>query len=163
MSDAPENAPPQQLVALAAWLLPGAGYWLIGQRARSLVIGITILLLFAMGLWIGGMRVVELPPPEPRDTQSYPARLLNQRPWLIGQVLTGPVSFVPLLLESRMGISPQPLNNNGERPASPEGALPASHARVNEIGTLYTAVAGMLNLLAIIDSAYRAGRLGVVR
>jgi hypothetical protein len=33
-----------------------------------------------------------------------------------------------------------------------------SHARVNEIGTLYTAVAGMLNLLAIIDSAYRSAR-----
>ena len=33
-----------------------------------------------------------------------------------------------------------------------------SHARVNEIGVLYTAVAGMLNLLAMIDAAHRAAR-----
>ena len=30
-----------------------------------------------------------------------------------------------------------------------------SHARLADIGTLYTAVAGMLNLLAIIDSVSR--------
>jgi hypothetical protein len=28
---------------------------------------------------------------------------------------------------------------------------------VNELGVLYTAIAGLLNLLAIIDSAHRAG------
>jgi len=33
---------------------------------------------------------------------------------------------------------------------------PASHARVSDIGILYTAVAGMLNLMAIIDASYRA-------
>jgi hypothetical protein len=37
---------------------------------------------------------------------------------------------------------------------------PASHARVSDIGTLYTAVAGMLNLMAIIDSSYRATLYG---
>jgi len=31
-----------------------------------------------------------------------------------------------------------------------------SHARLAEISTLYTAVAGMLNLLAVIDSTFRA-------
>jgi hypothetical protein len=36
--------------------------------------------------------------------------------------------------------------------------VPKSHARLAEIGTLYTAVAGMLNLLAIIDSSYRASQ-----
>ena len=35
-----------------------------------------------------------------------------------------------------------------------------SHARTAELGVLYTAVAGMLNLLAIIDSAHRAGNRG---
>jgi hypothetical protein len=32
-------------------------------------------------------------------------------------------------------------------------------ARLAEIGTLYTAVAGMLNLLTIIDAAHRASAL----
>ena len=33
-----------------------------------------------------------------------------------------------------------------------------AHVRVAEIGTLYTAVAGMLNLLVIIDAAHRVNR-----
>jgi hypothetical protein len=32
-------------------------------------------------------------------------------------------------------------------------------ARLAEIGTLYTAVAGMLNLLTIIDASHRAARI----
>jgi hypothetical protein len=36
--------------------------------------------------------------------------------------------------------------------------VPQSHARLAEIGTLYTAVAGMLNLLVVIDAASRCGR-----
>jgi len=40
------------------------------------------------------------------------------------------------------------------------GVAQLSHARVYEIGVLYTAVAGMLNLMAIIDSAYRASNEG---
>ena len=35
------------------------------------------------------------------------------------------------------------------------------HSRVNELGVLFTAVAGMLNLLAMIDSAHRASHAEV--
>jgi hypothetical protein len=35
-------------------------------------------------------------------------------------------------------------------------AYPAAKSRLGEIGTLYTAIAGMLNLLAIIDASHRA-------
>ena len=45
--------------------------------------------------------------------------------------------------------------------APPTPAVPKSHGRLWEFGTLYTAVAGMLNLLAILDSAYRAGQLQI--
>jgi hypothetical protein len=47
--------------------------------------------------------------------------------------------------------------SNGPSGAESPGAT--SHSRINEIGVLYTAVAGMLNLLAIIDAASRAERL----
>jgi hypothetical protein len=40
---------------------------------------------------------------------------------------------------------------------TPHEGVAMSHSRSWEIGALYTAVAGMLNLLAIIDSTYRAG------
>ncbi|MDB5322530.1 MAG: hypothetical protein JWN40_4161 [Phycisphaerales bacterium] len=160
----PTFLPPPPLVALASWLIPGAGYWLIGQRVRGLVIGVTILLLFAVGLLIGGIRVVDSPLMESveqrterlneeaialRNNSSYrpptlPVRAL-QKPWFIGQVLAGPVSLVTNYIGVTWG---------GDR------GVPFSHARVNEIGVLYTAVAGMLNLMAIIDAAYRSSNEG---
>jgi hypothetical protein len=136
MSKTSDISVPPPIVVLVGWLVPGAGYWLIGQRARALTVGITIFLLFGLGLLIGGMKVVD-----PPASYANPLNILLQKPWFVGQVLAGPMTLVTA------GIG------KGE-------AFFMSHSRVNEIGTLYTAVAGMLNLLAIIDSAYRAGRRG---
>src|SRR5437588_723054 len=52
---------PAPLVAVANWLLPGAGYLLIGQIARGLTIGLTILGIFVLGILIGGVHVVDPP------------------------------------------------------------------------------------------------------
>jgi TM2 domain-containing membrane protein YozV len=49
------------VVALAAWLAPGAGYLLLGQRARGITIGLTIWILFFLGLLVGGVRALEVP------------------------------------------------------------------------------------------------------
>jgi len=160
--------PPPPLVALVGWLVPGGGYVMIGQRARGVVVGITILLIFVAGLLIGGVRVIDSSFIESvqqrqerergdadarREAQRagktyYPtnpiARVL-QKPWFIGQVLTGPVAIASNGVAARWG---------------GEAGAPFSHARVYEIGVLYTAVAGMLNLMAIIDSAYRASNEG---
>lgn len=132
--------PPPPLVALAAWLVPGAGYVLIGQRARGLAVGITILLIFAAGLLIGGMHVVDAP------TALNPP-VLFQKPWFIGQVMAGPVTMAANYVANHWTTG----NVVG---------VPMSHARVYEIGVLYTAVAGMLNLMAIIDAAYRSSNEG---
>ena len=51
---------PAPLVGLASWVLPGSGYWLIGERARSLTVGFTISALFFLGLLIGGVRSLEV-------------------------------------------------------------------------------------------------------
>jgi uncharacterized protein DUF6677 len=131
---------PAPIVALATWVVPGSGYWLIGQRARALTVGISIVCLFVLGLLIGGVKVVETPP----GLLSSPVNAVSQKPWFVGQILAGPITLVSASIGS------------GQQYYS-------SHARVNEIGTLYTAVAGMLNLLAIIDAAYRAGHNGAAR
>src|SRR5579884_1992951 len=52
---------PAPLVGVAAWLVPGAGYALLGQWARALTVGITIIVLFVLGLLIGGIRSIEVP------------------------------------------------------------------------------------------------------
>src|SRR3954464_10221266 len=133
--------PPPPLVALAGWLVPGAGYWLIGQRTRALVIGVTIVVLFVLGVFIAGIRVVEAP--DMSAAGSVFSRVL-QRPWFLGQALAGPLGLMSAYFAKVAAMSVQYGNIQ-------------SKSRIAEIGTLYTAVAGMLNLLAIIDSAHRAG------
>ena len=135
------TSPP--VVALAGWVLPGLGYWLIGQRGRAIACGVTILLVFFGGILIAGVRVVQAPEMKgPGNT----AQKILQRPWFIGQVLTGPLGITAALVSDKLA-------------ASPTYAKIETKARLAEIGTLYTAVAGMLNLLTIIDASHRAGRL----
>ena len=160
-SASPSQSPP--LVALAAWLLPGAGYLLLGQRTRGLVVGISILLLFVVGLLIAGVRVLDVPgydatgqPIEINTAtgpewvmKAQPLSEIRDKPWSVPQVLTGPVS---LLAGAASVWAARP---SASHPDEPRGA--ESHVRINEIGSLYCSVAGLLNLLAIIDSASRSG------
>src|SRR4051812_17588099 len=135
------SSPP--VVALAGWVLPGLGYWLIGQRGRALACGVTILVVFLGGILIAGVRVVQAPDMNgPGNTFQ---RIL-QRPWFIGQVLTGPMGITAAVISDKLA-------------ASPNYREIETKARLAEIGTLYTAVAGMLNLLTIIDASHRAGRV----
>jgi hypothetical protein len=167
------NIPSPPLVALAGWALPGLGYWLIGHRARGLTIGITVLALFVLGILIAGIRVIDVPgfndqgqrllldkagntvanglnQPGEWALKKRPFYEVANKPWFVAQVLMGPISIVTANLSLRAA---EPQN-----PGSIYSNVSKSHARLWEIGTLYTAIAGMLNLLAIIDSSYRAGR-----
>jgi hypothetical protein len=137
------NASPP-VVALAGWVLPGLGYWLIGQRGRAITCGVTILLVFFGGILIAGVRVVQAPDMSSGSGNTF-QRIL-QRPWFIGQVLTGPLGITAAVISDKLA-------------ASPTYGKIETKARLAEIGTLYTAVAGMLNLLTIIDAAHRAGRV----
>lgn len=127
---------PAAVVALCNWLIPGSGYLLLGQFARGLTIGLTILVLFVLGILIGGIHVVD--PPTFRAMHGNALRTVLEKPWYIGQFFSGVIGLV----SGWIGPS-----------------QPPSHARANDIGTLYTAVAGMLNLLGTIDSAYRAANV----
>jgi hypothetical protein len=139
--------PPPPLVALAGWLVPGLGYCMIGQRLRGTVIGVTILLLFIAGLIIGGLHVIDAP-------TALTIPLIFQKPWFICQVMTGPVSLAASYLANHWGTYIDP--GTGRQIVG----VALSHARVNEIGVLYTAIAGMLNLMAVIDSSYRSANGG---
>jgi hypothetical protein len=168
------------LVAFVTWLLPGAGYWLIGQRGRALTIGTTIITLFFLGLFIGGVRSLEVPGYDdsgmrirlnrngerirPENQSAYsrglwvlrvrPSSELRAKPWTVPQLLAGPILSVGWAWSVWASTDP----DGYQGPREPPGVT--SHGRVNEIGVLYTAVAGMLNLLAIIDSAHRAAQMG---
>ena len=124
------------------WFIPGSGYLLMGQISRGMTIGITVIVTFALGIIIGGVHVVSPPDFSPTgvagSTISNSIRSVLQKPWYIGQFLTGLIG----LAASYVG-----------------PAQPSSHGIANEYGTLYTAVAGMFNLLGCIDSAWRATAL----
>ena len=172
MPDARRQPPPTPLVALAAWMLPGAGYWLLGQRSRALTVGITILSLFVIGLLIGGVRCLEVPGYDDQGQRIMTGRgaaewvmtdnpwsEIRNKPWSIAQVLTGPVGWAAGAWSVWAATDPDDEPATPDRPAIKrplEAPGSKSHARVNEIGVLYTAVAGMLNLLAIIDAAHRS-------
>jgi hypothetical protein len=130
------SAPPTPLVALAGWLIPGAGYFLIGHRTRALVVGVSVIVLFLLGILVAGIAVVEAPNFGGGGTVLGG---ILQKPWFLGQVMTGPLGLISAWIGQ--GVADD---------------YPAAKARLGEIGTLYTAVAGMLNLLAIIDASHRA-------
>ena len=175
-----DHLPPPPLVALVAWLVPGGGYWVIGQRARALTTGLTIVALFALGLLVAGVRALEVPgwdedgsrirvkasgeKAEPADRFAYsqarwvlarnPLIELRSKPWYIAQVLNGPMALAASAWSIWASTPPDAAGPDAGR--DPPGAT--SHSRVNEIGVLYTAVAGMLNLLTIIDASHRAAQ-----
>lgn len=136
---------------MAAWLLPGLGHSLVGERVRGIAIGVTVVSMYVGGLLIGGVRVIEVPGYDNDGRKIANTSTLNEvriKPWSIAQVMAGPLGIA----SAAASIWAAGPDASGE----PRGAR--SHVRVNEIGTLYTAVAGMLNLLAILDCTGRAGR-----
>jgi hypothetical protein len=178
------------LVGISAWLIPGSGYVLIGERSRGITAGITIILLFLAGIIVGGIRIMDPPgwgqygymtqlvskgqgdedvttvdpttQAEANDPTlvsgghaagaalwNEPINQLSDKPWYVGQILCGPLTLAASAIS--VSAAHPPLGA-----ITPTEGVPASHSRNWEIGELYTAVAGMLNLLVIIDSAHRA-------
>jgi hypothetical protein len=132
-------------------------------------VGVSILVLFLGGILIGGVRSLEVPGYSPRGRAilvdngrsgddlpggdwtltSRPLDEIRAKPWSIAQIMAGPVDLI---------CDWWSLQAAAIVPSTGASAGVRSHSRTNEIGVLYTAVAGMLNLLAIIDATYRAGQ-----
>jgi hypothetical protein len=150
----PAIPPPAPLVALAGWCVPGLGYLLVGERVRAALSAGSIIAIFVLGILIAGVRCIDVPgfdangslrrAPRTGDTMiaASPFKAIVDKPWYIPQLLAGPLTLGTSVWSIK--IAP---------------TYPKATARLWDIGTLYTAVAGMLNLLVIIDSAHRAARI----
>ncbi len=110
--------------------MPGLGHLLIGERVRGLIILVAITLTFWGGVAIGGVH----------DTVYPRAR----KAWFMGQVCTGGHALAA--------------HAWGESVRGQPGSYPGmkGHWQSVETGVVYTGVAGLLNLLAIIDALSRA-------
>ena len=110
------------IVGLLAWLVPGAGHFVLNEKKRAIIIFVTIVLTFGTGLYIGSIGVIN--PGEAR--LAYSAQIMNSPTVrLLGQLTTE------------------------------TGAYPV-YGRPNEIGQIYTSIAGLLNLLCIVNAVYLA-------
>ncbi len=125
--DSPGRSSNRPLAALLAWLLPGLGHMYLGQRFRGRMILLGTLFLVTFGVLIGGVDVVDMQ----RD-----------RLWFIAQAGTGPIAFLLDLLNQAL-----------LKTASPgTQAQFTSLGNLNSTGTLYIALAGLMNVVVIIDA-----------
>lgn len=156
------------LVAAAAF--PGAGHMVLGEAKRGFGVAIGVLGLFFGGIFLGGIDVI--------DSKE-------DRVWFLGQAFVGPVAFgVDYLHQNHFKVrdpatgklrSARPDEGRGDNgapmpieaaqtPNTPTVATQPpnrkSIGKVNELGTLFAAIAGMMNLIAIIDAAYPTTRHG---
>lgn len=108
-------------VGLIGWVIPGGGYFMIGERNRGIIVLITIAATFLIGIYIGSIGVIDP---------------VGCWPWYIAQIMNTPL--VAIISHNTSG-----------------GAYPV-YAKSNEFGQIYTGIAGLLNLLCIVNSVYMA-------
>ena len=108
-------------VGLLAWLIPGVGHLMIKEYKRALIICITIILTFCIGLYVGSIGVINP---------------VGAKPWYVAQILNSPVV-------AAIGY----LAKAGDYYV---------FGRPNEVGQIYTSIAGLLNLLCIVNAVYLA-------
>jgi len=116
------------VVGLAAWAIPGAGHLLIKERGRAIIIFVTITATFLIGLYVGSIRVIDP---------------IGARPWYMAQMLTSPAVGL-------IGHASQTATTR-ER-----GRRDVSYGRPNDMGQIYTSVAGLLNLFSVLSAVYMA-------
>ena len=163
------------MAAFLALLLPGAGHYYQGRKQKAILFATCILGLFIAGFIIGRGRVVYAYPNTFKVTNLI--RMLSKqgraqiaqesyqdfRIHSYAQALVGIPAF-PMILQSRIG--PKPIDEQllGGFMAPPPKGIPGDGnpdwlSKWNnedsagfDLGSLYTAVAGLLNLLVIFDA-----------
>ena len=166
MSETAEKKPTEEPIALKdpalaaflAWLIPGLGHLYQGRTAKALLFFVCIMGTFLYGLYLGsspevGWGRVVYASWRPGDKRLY----------YLCQVGIG-LPAAPAMLQSmrvRNGREPfgrfmAPPRIEGDPKAAPDritlSELHRQLARNFELGTIYTAIAGLLNLLAVFDA-----------
>jgi hypothetical protein len=118
--------------AVFAWLLPGLGHWWIGERARGVIFFVVIGVTFWGGIAVGGVRSTVAP--------------TGNGAWIAAQLCMGPQTFMALYFNHRL----ESRTTNAAKDLY-QAPWPASSTAV-----VYSGVAGLLNLLVIIDVMARA-------
>jgi hypothetical protein len=148
------------LAALLAWMLPGLGHVYQGRTGKGLLFFVCVMGTFLFGMWIGEGKVVYASSPgeEPWRWQYYcqlgvgapalPALVQRERR-KDGQ----PPLFNGFMAPPKQ--TPQELRDDSGKMTTQPTELAAwtidMHPRY-ELGTVYTVIAGLLNILVICDA-----------
>ncbi|HSW44783.1 MAG TPA: DUF6677 family protein [Phycisphaerae bacterium] len=131
-SPSPNSSLPRIVIAgLLGWVFPGAGHLYIGERVRGLILMAAITLTFWGGIAIGGVK----------NTVNPQDRAL----WFLGQVCAGVHPFLAIAWGRQIRI-----------PEDADKSRWIAYGQMEDISVVYTAIAGMLNILAILDVLVRA-------
>ena len=170
------------MAAFLAYLLPGAGHYYQGRKQKAILFATCILSLFVVGFIIGKGRVVYAYPNTFKVTNLFRLLSKKGRAEIAkdstqdfrihayAQALVG-IPAIPMILQSRIG--PKPVDQqflwgfmappptgipDDGKPYSAQDSYPWLSKWNNEdsasfdLGSLYTAIAGLLNLLVIFDA-----------
>lgn len=136
------------VAAILAWLIPGAGHYYQGRTGKAALYGSTILMLFVIGMVLSGGKAV-----------YWSWSNEDWRLQYLCQVGVG-VPAMPALLQAYMDPSgakryPDPNWRNFQKKPSSTAQLDEWHRSTSsgfDLGTLYTMVAGLLNILVVLDA-----------
>ncbi len=147
------------LAALLAWMLPGLGHVYQGRTGKGVLFFICVLGTFVYGLYLGGGKVVYAAVPwEQQFRWQYYCQLgvgLPATPMLYqrSRTLKDP-NYTGFMAPPRPG--PQEWIDDSKRLSIQPNELAMWTVKYHprfELGTVYTVVAGLLNVLVICDAA----------
>ena len=144
------------LAAFLAWLLPGLGHFYQGRTAKAVLFFVCILGTFLFGLYLGssetaGWGRVVYASWRPDDKRlPYLCQVGVGLPALPALVQTLRVRNGRAPLPPKQFMAPPPLQPGAGAPTLNQ--LHRQLGRYFELGTVYTMVAGLLNVLAIYDA-----------
>jgi hypothetical protein len=133
--------------AFLAWLVPGLGHYYQGRTGKAILYAGCILGLYAMGMVMGEGKIVYWRWVNPL---SNPEKFCI---YYIGQFFAG-LPALPALIQGTLrhyGYDPILWGLLAEPSQIALNAL-QSRGKLVEIGTVYTTVAGLLNIFAIYDA-----------
>lgn len=150
MTDVDDDEGLHWVAAALGWLVPGLGQMWTGHVQRGIYAMMGVLGLFLGGVLLGGVGVVDR-----RDNGI----------WFVAQAGAGPVAFaadwansawvksgaVGDLLEAPPSMVPR---STGSKVSSLR-----SVTSVHEVATLYCAMAGLMNIVVLLDALVRPRRL----
>jgi hypothetical protein len=147
------------LAAFLAWLLPGLGHYYQGRTAKAILFFVCILGTFAYGVYLGGSRELGW------GRVVYASWTADDKriPYL-GQVAVGLPALPALVQNMRVrsgkppllgGFMAPPQSSFAAQNEANQPTLDMLHKKLHryfELGTVYTLIAGLLNILAIYDA-----------